>query len=413
MKIAGGAYSSDFAGRYARALEQAYPETARALANGQATLSPTSLSPHAVPVSASTIASAERIASAFYRLRESPGYIAEAAAKGPYPASADPGNRGALMSFDFHLAEGGALKLIEINTNASMGLMGDLAYRAQGLPNPLAIDFRGEIVATFRAEALASRLGRPPKSILIADRAPEKQNLFIEFLAYRELFRQNGIECEVCDTAEIEVRGGRARSASLPGFEADLVYNRDVDFYLLSEASRGLRSAFEHGHACVTPNPVEYQLLADKARLQDLLEPGLIERCLPGDAEAVDAIRGCLLESRPVASFSPEALWASRKRWFFKPARAFGGKGAYRGSSIGRKAFASLFAGDFIAQEYAPPPVLSLPGASGGLEEFKYDLRFFVYRGRAQLAIARLYQGQVTNAQVPGGGCACLALAGD
>jgi len=31
------------------------------------------------------------------------------------------------------------------------------------------------------------------------------------------------------------------------------------------------------------------------------------------------------------------------------------------------------------------------------LENWKFDVRFFVYRDQIQLAVARVYQGQVTN----------------
>ena len=389
-----------FLERYAQAMRDLYPETERRLAAGEFALSPTLLSPNVVPVSAATIASAKRIARAFHALRESPAYVEFVCALGPY--AVDPGNRGALTSLDFHVGPDGALKLIEINTNASMGLMGDLAYRAQGLANPLGGDFRDELLATFRAEARASRIGRDPARVAIVDRAPDKQRLFVEFLACQELFRGAGMACEIADTSEVQVDlSGRA---AIRGEQIDLIYNRDVDFYLSAPESAGLRRAFTEGAACVTPQPFEYQALADKDRLGELAEPGALERFLPDDADARDAIRGCLLRSRPVASFDPEELWRERRNWFFKPARAHGGKAAYRGASIARKAFGAMIeSGGFIAQEYAPPATIEAPEG-----ELKYDLRFFVYRGRAQMGVARLYQGQTTNAQTPGGGTACL-----
>ena len=99
----------------------------------------------------------------------------------------------------------------------------------------------------------------------------------------------------------------------------------------------------------------------------------------------------------------PVALWSERKRWFFKPRRSHGGKAVYRGSSMSRGTFDSILAGDYLAQEMVPPPVVSFAGEE---EPLKYDLRFYAYRDRVQLACARLYRGQMTNAQSLGGGIA-------
>ena len=379
--------------RYESAFRALYPDAARDIrAVSPQLVSPNLLSPTTVSLPSSVFQRARDAAWAFDALRTSPAYIDDVCARGQWPRSSDPGNRSVLTSLDFHLMPDGTLKLIEINTNASLSLMIDVAYRTHGLPNPFGGDFRDEIIETFFAEARASRLGRDPRAIAIVDQAPESQRLYIEFLAFQDLFRSRGIKCEIIDSAR-----------ETP--DTDLVYCRDTDFYFERPESATLREKFLNGSTCVTPNPFEYQLLADKERLIEIGRPGFLERVLPGDGEAERAraiLRNCLLESRPVSEFEPDALWAERKKWFFKPARSFGGKAAYRGASIRRKAFDSLFTGDFVAQEYARPPEV---------DGFKRDLRFFVYRGRVQLGLARLYQGQTTNVQTPGGGSACLVEA--
>jgi len=108
-----------------------------------------------------------------------------------------------------------------------------------------------------------------------------------------------------------------------------------------------------------------------------------------------------LLKSFTITDYPEEEIWKRRKELFFKPKTAFGSRGVYRGSSIARKAFGTVYNDDFLAQEYFPPSVLN---------DFKVDLRFYTYRNEIQLAAARLYQGQVTNVRTLGGGLATLEI---
>jgi len=52
--------------------------------------------------------------------------------------------------------------------------------------------------------------------------------------------------------------------------------------------------------------------------------------------------------------------------------------------------------------------MVSVSGAQAAA--FKYDVRCYVYEGRVQLVIARLYQGQTTNFRTPGGGFALVRV---
>ena len=95
-----------------------------------------------------------------------------------------------------------------------------------------------------------------------------------------------------------------------------------------------------------------------------------------------------------------DAFWARRKQLFFKPAAGYGSKAAYRGDKLTKRAFEEVLSGGYVAQALVPPSerVVGVEGQRIGL---KLDLRNYVYRGRVQLVIARLYQGQTTNFRTP------------
>ena len=77
-------------------------------------------------------------------------------------------------------------------------------------------------------------------------------------------------------------------------------------------------------------------------------------------------------------------------------------------SCISRGAFQALLDQDVLIQEFVPAPTVRIDGT-----EFKFDLRFFAYRDEVRLAIARLYQGQMTNATTPGGGVTSIEWVDD
>jgi uncharacterized circularly permuted ATP-grasp superfamily protein len=100
-----------------------------------------------------------------------------------------------------------------------------------------------------------------------------------------------------------------------------------------------------------------------------------------------------------------EHLWATRKHLFFKPAKGYGSKAAYRGDKLTRRVFAEILQNDYVAQELVLPSERQLE-VENKLVDFKLDLRHYVYKGQTQLICARLYQGQTTNFRTPGGGFA-------
>lgn len=383
--------------------ETQYPETARALVLRER-LTPLLFCPVAVKLSRQLADQAMTFAQAAFALRQIE--TRRRSLEALTPPTLDPGNFSALMSYDFHVAGDGRLRLIEINTNAGMSLMADLLYQLNGLPNRFGENFQREIVETFKSEftlAFPSRERRLER-IAIVDEAPESQKLLVEFYAFRELFGREGIETLIADPGEMEFADGELR---LGGKRVDLVYDRDTDFYLESERSHALLAAMMARAACITPHPHEYRLLADKERLMELASPGAIEALALSD-EHKAALRSAIIPAYSVQEIKdPDELWSRRKKLFFKPKRSYGGKAAYRGASISRPVFAQILAGDYLAQEYVPPSTLTIP-VEEKPTEFKYDLRFYAYQDRIQLACARLYQGQMTNSHTPGGGIAAI-----
>jgi hypothetical protein len=359
-------------------------------------LSPLLISPEIVELPHAIAEQAETIVKAFWELRNLQSR--QIALLELEPKVERPGNDSILMSYDFHIDKSGDLRLIEINTNASMALVTDLLYKTHELKNRFSDDFSRDLMESFRNEFHLAVAKREPKFIAIVDEAPSKQRMYIEFKMFQEFFKKNGMGCEIADSSELSFDG---RNLLFQLTKVDLVYNRDVDFYFAKPATRAIADAAQAHAACVTPHAFEYRLLADKQRLVELSQTDAL-RNLQISESAKSAISKTLIRSVDIAAFDPTALWNDRKRWFFKPKRLHGGKAVYRGSSTARPAFTQILAGDYLAQEMVPAPVWKTQQET----EFKYDLRFFVYRDRIQLSCARLYQGQMTNSQTPGGGIA-------
>src|SRR5690606_37515746 len=113
--------------------------------------------------------------------------------------------------------------------------------------------------------------------------------------------------------------------------EVDFVYNRTTDFYFDQSASVHLKNAYNEKSTCISPQPQEYQLLADKKRLLDFSTLGFLEKYLsPAD---IALIQELTLEVFEVTKEHEKTIWENRKKYFFKPKSLFGGKGVYKGES--------------------------------------------------------------------------------
>jgi hypothetical protein len=100
-----------------------------------------------------------------------------------------------------------------------------------------------------------------------------------------------------------------------------------------------------------------------------------------------------------------DALWAERRKLFFKPAAGYGSKAAYRGDKLTRRVWQEILRGDYVAQALVAPSERRLEVDSAETD-LKLDIRAYVYDGAIQLLAARLYEGQTTNFRTPGGGFA-------
>lgn len=379
---------------FIRHLKQKYPSLG--IEDFEHSISENLLCPHVLQLPKSVLSQAQQFVKAAFHLRSQPEYLAHYQTQLEQKNLKDPGNNAIMMSYDFHLDSAQDLKLIEINTNAAFLGLGAEFYESQNL-SPQTGFTTADIRLCIEQELRQQGKQVPAHlNIVITDEGPSEQKLFAEFLLFNEAFKSWGWQSRIVDTRDL------SQGEKTP----DFVYNRNTDFFFESESTRLLKTWFESRESCISPNPFEYYLLADKQRLIDWRSPGFLERMnlTPQNIETI--LRGVPLCYDSKTS-STEEIWAHRKNLFFKPKNAYGSKQSYRGSSISRKTFDALFVEDVIAQEYIPAPEIEYETPEG-LQKFKYDLRCYAYRDQLQLVIARVYQGQVTNLKSPYGGFALV-----
>ncbi|MBL8200769.1 MAG: hypothetical protein JNK40_07345 [Chromatiales bacterium] len=364
----------------------------------------------AVFVSPRQLAGMQAIVSAVEQVVALPGYQQAALARAPDIARLDPGPRGAFMGFDFHPGPDGP-RLIEINTNAGGALLNSVLARAQQaccqemaeLRQPTAnLDRIDEtFVEMFRADWRRQRGDETPDRIAIVDDTPPDQYLYPEFQLFRQLFERHGIEAVIADAAALEWRD---HSLQLEGRTVPFVYNRLTDFHLESPAHAALRDAYLAGGVVMTPNPHAHALYADKRNLVTLSNDADLAALGVPDADRA-VLRKGVPTTVPVTAEAADELWSRRRQLFFKPARGYGSKAAYRGDKLTRRVWNEILAGDYVAQLIAPAGerLVRIDGALAGL---KLDIRAYAYAGHIQLLAARLYAGQTTNFRTAGGGFA-------
>ncbi|MFS4458622.1 hypothetical protein [Bdellovibrio sp. HCB2-146] len=356
------------------------------------------VSPFHVELPSSVLTQAQNFIEKIFAIRELPAYqklYSDALAE---KGIRDPGNKSIMMSYDFHTDENQNLKLIEINTNAAFLALGTEMYKAHKIPLPVSDFSFAEVKAEIETELrLNGRVPSQPLKVAITDEDPASQRLYVEFLVYRELFKSWGWVCTIEDYREL-----------FKNSSPDFIYNRHTDFFLSDPTSAVLKEKFLNREVCLSPNPYEYLMLADKNRMVEWSQPGFFE-ALGVDSNSADFLRSIVPRSLDVKSDNVEELWAQRKKLFFKPKNAYGSKQSYRGENISRKAFDGLKHEETLAQEYVPAPEREFVTPEGP-QKFKFDLRCYAYQGRLQLVLARLYQGQVTNLRAPYGGFACVTF---
>jgi hypothetical protein len=345
---------------------------------------------------------------AIERVVARPAYV-ELALRDAHPHARVPArHRGAFLGFDFHLSAEGP-QLIEINTNAGGGPLNALLRRAQRAccepvaralaecgPDPLH-----GFVEMLRHEWSLARGSAPLHRIAIVDDEPTGQFLYPEMSLFAAVLRAEGIDAVVCDARELSIVDGALVHEDRP---IDLVYNRLTDFTLADPAHAALATALVDDLAIVTPHPRAHALYADKLRLVTLSDPNALA-AIGVAAEDAALLQRHVPRTIRVDASDADRVWAARKGLFFKPRDGYASRAAYRGDKMTKGVFASVVAGDFVAQRIVAPSdrVVLVDGEPKTL---KVDIRNFAYDGRVQLVSARLYHGQTTNMRTLGGGLA-------
>jgi len=335
-----------------------------------------------------------------------PSYRGAVLSWAPPIAQKDHGPVGALMGYDFHLGGDGP-RLIEVNTNAGGAFLNALLARAQRAccadmepPSATAYSFEDAVLWMFQEEWRRQRGTGTSHSIAIVDDDPEEQYLYPEFVLARQVLSQRGVDAVIADARRLRYDRGRL---SFDGQNIDLVYNRVTDFALDRPEHEALRDAYRDGAVVVTPNPHNHALLADKRNLTLLSDPATLEGlgAEPGLCARLSVVPRTVLLTPATA----DELWKSRKNLFFKPTGGHGGKAVYRGDKVTKGVWAKITRGGYVAQTLVRPSERMVK-VDNSAQTRKLDIRLYTYNGRVLLTAARLYQGQTTNFQTPGGGFA-------
>jgi hypothetical protein len=326
----------------------------------------------------------------------------------PDAAKFIPNAHGVFFGYDFHLSAKGP-QLIEINSNAGGALLNAVVARTQinccdlekSATHANVIDPEQAFIAMFIEEWRTEREGQPLNTIAIVDENPQSQYMLPEFILFKKLFERNHINAIICDPSELVFNDqalwhGKQR--------IDLVYNRLTDFGLEAIAHKSILDAYLSRSVVVTPHPRAHALYADKRNLTLFTnEAALIE--IGVEAEVRSILLSGIAHTELINPGDADMLWAGRKHLFFKPAKGYGSKAAYRGDKLTRRVFSEVLQSDYVAQMLVQPSERQLE-VENRIVDFKLDLRHYVYQGQTQLLSARLYQGQTTNFRTPGGGFA-------
>ncbi|TGK54787.1 circularly permuted ATPgrasp domain protein [Leptospira wolffii] len=315
---------------------------------------------------------------------------------------------GVFMSMDFHLTSKGP-KLIEINTNAGGTFLQWKLLQAQircckavdlALPNETELErLKDKFYSIFIEEWNASERSGVPSFIAIIDDEPSKQFLYPEFVFFKELFLSKGIGCEILSPDQVQLRED---CLFFENQMIDLVYNRLTDFHFSDPKYRNIRTAWKAETVVVTPNPMDYDLFANKKNLSTFSDADFLkEEGL--DPEDIEILSSSVPKTLSLADEESDEIWNNRKCYFFKPKEGFGSKAAYYGGKLTKNKFQEILSGNYIMQEFVPPSIRTT-SLSGKEEELKMDIRAYIYQDEILLLASRLYQGQTTNFRTPGGG---------
>lgn len=305
-------------------------------------------------------------------------------------------SRPLLLSYDVHPTSEGPV-LIEVNTNAGGVLTATQAARNG---NECCADWEqgqleARLLALFRRDLLG--LDRDQTGVVaIVDDQLAAQPLLAEMRALADLMRPFAKAVLVLDAADLSYNEGRLRHGETA---IDRVYWRSTDFLLTEPGHSPVRRAVLERSTILAPSPEAYQAIADKRRFVEWSRQPELAR----DESTGLSFR--IAETLPMNTRTVEAWYADRGEWVFKPVSGYASRGVYVGKSISRRKLAELPTDDYLAQRYAPHPVIDRDG-----RQWKYDVRFFADRGQVIGAAARVFQGQVVGMRDPGSGFAPIRM---
>ena len=400
----------EFYASYNQLLQEQYPSTQEL----KPTVSALPICPFVVSLSSDLFQEMQKIVQLLYRLAHSENYkqylqkhiIKDDNVKTYLKTSVSPSS--VLMSYDFHVTPEQKLKLIEVNTHSSGYLVSELVDQTHAMSG-LSQTALHSLSDSFQSEwqyfiKLFGQAGSPER-VCIVDQQVQQQRMYIEFLMYKDFFRKFlNWSCDVQEAKDLKL-DSNSRLRDSQGSVVSMVYSRSTDFYWESREMSAIKKAFLNKKCCVSPHPIEYFLLADKERLCDWSDEMFLDS-MGLQEEEKKLIQKVVPKTVPIEFTSAEELWGQRKKWFFKPMRKYGGKLVYRGKNLTKKVFDSILGKDFLCQELVPPAVFTDPGG----ENWKYDIRAFVYKDQVQKLVARVYQGQLTGFNVPNAGFASILV---
>ena len=184
--------------------------------------------------------------------------------------------------------------------------------------------------------------------IAIVDDRPEEQYLYPEFLLARRLIQKHGIEAVIADGRQLQVR---ARPIADRGTADRSCLQSTCRFSFDNPEHQALRAAYLDDAVVVTPNPRVHALYADKRNLV-LLSDHASLRSWGLSAEMLADLAG-VPRTMLVTNDNAQALWAARKKLFFKPAGGHGSKAVYRGDKVTKGVWAEIVRGGYVAQDFA------------------------------------------------------------
>jgi hypothetical protein len=315
----------------------------------------------------------------------------------------NPISGGLFLGIDFHDSEFGP-KLIEINTNAGGLLINSILYDVQlnctdhmqfdssliGNVNRLNFIFNA-----FQAEWNLQFAGKVLKTVAILDENPTEQFLYSEFLMYQSILKSKGIECFILSPDDLVSMEG---NLFYNDQKIDFIYNRHTDFMLEGSSLTKVKDAFIQKKVCLSPNPIDYLLFANKSNLQYLSDKKFLEE-IGIEQSKIDVLTSVIPQTILFKESERDYFWEKRKQIFFKPQNGYGSKGVYSGKKLTKSKFEEISKLDYLAQDEIPPTKRTIHEV-----DFKIDYRAYIYDFQMILLTSRLYQGQATNFRTEGGG---------